>query len=92
MHVLSLSFTHIGKLNGGKLPQIGQTVVSSVFIYDEGDVLHVFGAEPPRHDCFCCGCFRCGFNRCRLVPLWIFVKINMKRRRGDFEARANVRA
>lgn len=42
--------THIGKLNRRELSQISQTVVSGIFIHNEGDVLHMLGAEPPRHD------------------------------------------
>ena len=43
--------SHIGKLNSGKLSQIGQAVMSSIFVHDQGDVLHMLGAEPPRHGC-----------------------------------------
>lgn len=41
--------THIRKLNRRQLSEIRQTVVSSVLIHNEGDILHVLGTEPARH-------------------------------------------
>lgn len=41
--------THIGKLNNTKLSKIRETIVRSILIHDDGDVLHRLGTKPFRH-------------------------------------------
>mmetsp|Transcript_12256 Transcript_12256/g.29957 ORF Transcript_12256/g.29957 Transcript_12256/m.29957 type:complete len:304 (+) Transcript_12256:1910-2821(+) len=40
----------VRELDGRELPEVGEAVVGGVLVHDEGDVLHVLGAEPARHD------------------------------------------
>mmetsp|Transcript_11894 Transcript_11894/g.24596 ORF Transcript_11894/g.24596 Transcript_11894/m.24596 type:complete len:167 (-) Transcript_11894:46-546(-) len=44
--------TYIGELDNTKTAKVGQAVVRGVLIDDEGDVLHLLGAEPPSHGCW----------------------------------------
>ncbi|MGK3736895.1 MAG: hypothetical protein ACI8RD_003654 [Bacillariaceae sp.] len=41
--------TYIGELDYTQLSKVTQTVMSSILIHDEGDILHGFGTEPFRH-------------------------------------------
>ena len=42
--------TYIRKLNDSELAKIGQTVMRRIFVHNQGDILHRFGAKPTRHD------------------------------------------
>ena len=41
--------TYIGELDRSQLAQIRKTIMSCIFIDNEGDVLHWLGTEPFRH-------------------------------------------
>jgi len=41
--------TYISKLNGSNLTEVDQAIMRSIFIHNEGDILHRFGTEPSRH-------------------------------------------
>jgi hypothetical protein len=43
--------TYVGKLDHTKLSEIGEAVMSCIFVDNQRDVLHRFGTEPARHDC-----------------------------------------
>ena len=46
----NVHWTYIRKLNDTHLSKITETVVSGIFIDNQGDVLHRFRTEPTSHD------------------------------------------
>jgi hypothetical protein len=44
------SRTYISELNNTHLSQIAKAAVSSIFVDNQGDVLHGFGTKPTSHD------------------------------------------
>ena len=41
--------TYVGELNDAEASEVGEAVVGSILVDDEGDVLHLLGAEPLHH-------------------------------------------
>ena len=41
--------TYVGELNDAEASEVGEAVMGGILVDDEGDVLHLLGAEPPNH-------------------------------------------
>jgi hypothetical protein len=44
-----MTATYISKLDNSKLSKIGKTIMGSVFVHNNGDILHGLRTEPFRH-------------------------------------------
>ncbi|EJK56613.1 hypothetical protein THAOC_23464, partial [Thalassiosira oceanica] len=45
--------SQVRELNCRQLPEVSEAVMGGVLVDNEGDILHMLGAEPPSHGCGC---------------------------------------
>lgn len=41
--------TYVGELNDAEASEVGEAVMGGILVDDEGDILHLLGAEPLHH-------------------------------------------